>query len=183
MEILLAMSILIVGLTGILSLFPSGLNATKKAIEDTNSGIIAESTYASLRAAAEETVSGGKLYFFYDGIDKTKNSFPGDVNFKDGSLRGKMFGIPGPQNIQDIGDYTPEWCSIGQTLEGTTPVPEYNVAVSNDDKEQMKQYSFNIQISYPSTNTKSLYDVVIRIRRNSKLIKKYYSQVMIPTAE
>ena len=107
MEILIAMSILIVGLMGILVLFPSGLNATKKAIEDTNAALVAESAYASLRAAARKTTPGGKLTFFHDGMsdalitpDNTRrNQFPlpKAINFDTAAAhfpQGKAIGIP-----------------------------------------------------------------------------------------
>lgn len=207
MEILIAMSILIVGLVGILSLFPVGLSATKKAIEDTNAALIAESLYASLRAAAKKTVPGDNLYFFFDGMSVTSdaNKFPpGGKKFKHTDLTGKVFGIPkhcitnvntAATDVSDISAYqvieyeniAGVWVSKGTIKEiafaklargGSDP---FDVTLSNKDQGQLKQYSYNIEISYPTGNPKGLYNVVIRIARRKTLIKKFYSQIMIPT--
>ncbi len=226
MEILIAMAVLLVGLVGILSLFPVGLDATRKAIEDTNAALIAESVYASLRASAQRTqlISGKmKLVFFHDGIDQTENVFPlkSDKEFKEGDMRGKTFGIPNhhygnatsdplnPQNAggaptdifladgktsnyiavytappSDGGDYS----LLGQSYSRKSSNYKFTTIeeatdLAQLDQQQLSQYSFNIQISYPTGNPKNLYDVVIRVNRNERLIKKFYTQLMIPTLD
>lgn len=189
-EILISMSVLIVGLVGILSLFPVGLNATKKAIEDTNAAMIAESVFASLRAAAQETTPNGKIRFFYDGIDNTLNSYPSGVNFKESDLRTKSFGIPAPTAPVAIASYPTGDALLGSFCRLASGDPSgnlpYNTRITQsetDNRTGLRQYSFNIQISYPTENPKSLYDVVIRINRSDRLIKKFYTQIMIPTAD
>ncbi|NUM35274.1 MAG: prepilin-type N-terminal cleavage/methylation domain-containing protein [Candidatus Brocadiae bacterium] len=190
-EILIAMSILIVGLVGVLALFPVGLNATKKAIEDTNAALIADSVYSALRAAAQQTAPNNKLRFFFDGINKDEVAFPAAKNFTEGDLRGNYFGIPrhggayttAPAAID--ANYTPDpltdVCRMARPQGANEP---YNIAVDNDqDEGQLRQYSFHVQISYPTANPKSLYDVVIRIYRSNRLIKKFYTQIMIPTGD
>lgn len=208
-EILIAMSILVIGLVGILALFPAGLNATRKAIEDTNAAIIADSLYSSLRSAAKKTVPGGKLEFFHDGMDPTSgnNKFPKNaIDFKTTEFTtDKCIGIPNCHYLNGaaltssagalvditkyrVVNYTTEasketasleilagdFCDLGRssTLYGITPT---------DTEDQLKQYSYNIQISRPSTNPDGLYDVVIRIARGQRLVRTFYSKVMIPT--
>ena len=192
-EILLAMSVLIVGLAGILSLFPVGLNATKKAIEDTNAALIADSVYSALRAAAQQTLPGTQLRFFFDGMKDNQIAFPsGTKTFKEGDLRNLSFGIPAhggnyTQAPIAIANYTvtlgtADYCKLAKGA-GVTG-ESYNITIDNtQDEAQLTQYSFNIQISYPPDNPKSLYDVVIRIARGERLIKKFYTQIMIPTAD
>ncbi len=192
-EILIAMSVLIVGLVGVLSLFPVGLNATKKAIEDTNAALIADSVFAALRAAAQQTSPGNKLRFVFDGMNKDEIAFPATKNFVESDLRGNYFGIPrhggsynnGPAAIDP--NYAPnavlDTCRLARTQGGTTNEP-YNINVDSiQDEGQLNQYGFHIQLSYPSDNPKSLYDVVIRVYRNERLIKKFYTQIMIPTGD
>ena len=49
MEILIAAAILVVGLLGILALFPVAVNTGKRSIEDTNAVLIAQSVESALR--------------------------------------------------------------------------------------------------------------------------------------
>lgn len=224
MEILIAMGVLLVGLAGILALFPTGLNAARQAMEDTNSALIAESVYAALRASAQRTATydgsagSGKMVFFFDGINtSTQSVYPlKSTSFfrKNPDMQGKTFGIPsfhvGPSGSASDGTpvdifsgTTPnynalpsDYCRLGQARPstGTTNFP-FNVMRGSDgtiatdqanverDQSQLAQYSFNIQILCPASNPTSLYDVVIRINRNDRLVKKFYTQIMIPTSE
>ncbi len=211
-EILIAMSVLVVGLVGILALFPVGLNATKKAIEDTNAAMIAESVYGSLRAAAQRTVPGGRLPFFHDGINPSSNLYPlsSSYVFNKTTMLGKTFGIPKfsateigsdpnqPVSILDSSaklnykvNPATDCCRLGLGKEGTYSGYTYNITLPSTanlaylkkDRDQLNQYSFNIQLSYPDTNPKNLYDITIWIYRETTLIKKFYTQMMIPTAD
>jgi len=229
MEILIAMGVLLVGLAGILALFPTGLNAARQAMEDTNSALIAESVYAALRASAQRTApydgstGSGKMVFFFDGINtSTQSIYPSANNTffrKDPpsgtvGMKGRTFGIPSFHvgTSTTVSDGTPvaifsgttpnynawpsDYCRLGQARPstGTANFP-FNVMRGADtnvttdqanverEQSQLAQYSFNIQILCPDTNPTGLYDVVIRINRNDRLVKKFYTQIMIPTSE
>lgn len=231
MEILIAMGVLLVGLIGILKLFPEGLKAGAKAIEETNAALLAESLYASLRTSAqrvkpyENTVTNsGKLIFFFDGVDITQNVYPrkDDAYFRkittSSGMSGKTFGIPrfhnsnGGTTQTPVTDGTPidifaannktnylaleeDFCKIGQKRESNNYI--FNVMRGSDndtaideanikrDGKSLGQYSYNIQILCPTSNPTSLYDVIIYIRRENRSdpIKKFYTQLMIPTTE
>jgi len=182
------MSILIFGLGGILILFPVGLHATKQAIESSNAAILAESVYASLRAAVQqvEPVEDSKIKFFHDGIALTFSV--------DRPATGKSVCIPGPIVIPGTTDAIPgpidpnniilKFAQIGTgySEKPGEETPILNITVSEKDPGLLKQYFFNIEIFYPDVDPEiGLYDIIIRIRRNKKLIHKTVSKLLIPT--
>ena len=212
MEILLAMSILIVGLVGILALFPAGLNATRKAMEDTNAALIAESVYSSLRASARQTTPGGQLTFFHDGVSTVlpypnSNAFPIGGTFSESFFaKGNAIGIPQHRTQGNLTSNSTAPIPIANyrvisyaadvntgTLEPladcfyklgavSTASPGTNTVPYNADDPNVQQYAFNIQLSYPATNPRGLYDVAIRVIRANRLVRTFYSQIFIPTA-
>jgi prepilin-type N-terminal cleavage/methylation domain-containing protein len=172
-EILVSLTILIVGVVGILTLFPAGINSTRLAIEDTYAAMVAESAYSSLRASVQKMAPGDPLVFFHDGIDVSKRSF--DISTVQ---RGETMGIPAPrtkvaqnqylsptnlnlnpttglitlQGVKGTNGGTDFFCPVGQT-KFTDPNPSGNFALNmkmgEDDPGQLSQFSFNIEINYP----------------------------------
>jgi prepilin-type N-terminal cleavage/methylation domain-containing protein len=204
-EILIAMTILLVGLVGILALFPVGLDATRKSVEDSNSAIIAESAYASLRTAVREyyVLTGppiqGILPYRHDGINSGANTF-----ILTNLTNTNSIGIPsannGTQTSVASGTYAdnlrePDYCKLGRGA--PTGSTEYNITPINaaydtqndiltlagdasaDEWDQWRQYSFNIELLCTTANPAGLFDVIIRIRRGTKVIKKFYTQIAI----
>ena len=187
-EILIAMSVLLVGLVGILALFPVGLDATRKSIEESNAAMVAESAYASLRAAVKQ-MTGDNLTYFHDGMITTST-----FNIA-GLAVDQSIGVPkrSDKNTPTISlttvvasaDYRADdtnndaFCPIAQ---GAVTGRAHNItpfATGGTSEEwlQLQQYSFNIEISRPNTNPRCLYDVTIRVRRGARLIKKFYTQI------
>lgn len=168
-EILISMTVLLVGLVGILHLFPVGINATAKAIEDTNAAQIAESAYAALKASVMQ-YTGPNFVYFHDGIASNKTftlpatSAPTDVLY-----------IPGP-------NYLTDFCHLGR---GKSPSnADFNISPSwaastSNEWTQWQQYSFNIDLQRTG-NPKGLHDVTFRIKRGDRVIKKFYTQIFIP---
>ncbi len=68
LEILIAMAILIIGVSAVINLFPVGLNASKRAADFTMVGILAQEKMAEV------------MYFGYDNV---------------GQIHGDISGIPG----------------------------------------------------------------------------------------
>ncbi len=189
-EILISLSILVVGIVGILTLFPVGLNSTKLAIEDTYSAMVADSSYASLRASAKQMTPGDQLIYFHDGIDDSANKFTLPA-------RGQSIGIPAPITATGSGNYVGQmttlppggqipnyddafFCQLGQNQ------GNFDAAIGNDDRGQLGQYSFNIELAYPEKisgkdTPRGLFDVIIRVRRGKRLLKKFYSKIALPT--
>ena len=85
-EILISLGIFALGLSGILVLFPVGINAVQKSTEDTTAMFITESLHAALRASALKTVPGEQLHFFFDGLSSTNattlQEFKSSTSFK-----------------------------------------------------------------------------------------------------
>jgi prepilin-type N-terminal cleavage/methylation domain-containing protein len=200
-EILIAMTVLLVGLVGILALFPVGLDATRKAIEDSNAAFVAESAYASLRSSVKQ-MTNTDLTFFHDGMPSTFVSYAITAA---AIPDGQSIGIPChdadstyPVSAVATGDYDattdPSYCQLGEGVStgsrnfNLTPLNSTNYPVDagstvTEEWQQLNQYSFNIQLSAVATNPRGLYDVVIRVRRgkgaNGRLVKKFYTQIAI----
>jgi prepilin-type N-terminal cleavage/methylation domain-containing protein len=140
-EILLSLGILALGLSGILTLFPVGLDAGQKAIQDTTSTLIAESLMDVLRASILQKHPDGQLPFVFEVS--------------------KLSDIPTPNSIE------------GNCAQGLTA---YNI---NTDEHSLSQYSYQINIT--NNAQQHLYNVEIIILRNTRPIRRFYSQIMIPT--
>lgn len=195
-EILISLGILVFGVVGILTLFPAGIKSTKKAAEETYAAFIADSVYASLRASASQMAPGDPLIYFHDGINATDRANVYVLPLVDESIGIPSIGANPPttgpiDNRKVTTNYTAElqaggdanFALLGQNTDG------FNVAVSDDDTGgALAQFSYNIQISYPrqdpaqpQQNPKGLFDVMIRIRRSGKLIKRFPSKIFLPT--
>ncbi|BBM82054.1 type IV pilus modification PilV family protein [Candidatus Uabimicrobium amorphum] len=200
-EILIAIGILIVGLGGVLVLFPAGLHSTRKAVQETQSTIIAESVHSSFMSSMQVlntqplNVSKGKFKFFYDGINAgTDFILPVEVNGSDEAVfdaNGAMkpLGlIEDPNNPDNDSTFIPgirdgdAVCNLGVgfVAANASTLP-YNVTVSNEDSH-LSQYSFNIEIQSPTVAKQmpsTLFDIIIRIFRSGKLIYKAKTQVFV----
>lgn len=200
-EILISLGIFALGLSGILVLFPVGINAVQKSTEDTTAMFITESLHAALRASALKTEPGKQLHFFFDGLSSTNattdlkftsNNFFGNTEGTDNNV---AIGIPGPRARKSIDSYRnylidpehPEhlvecYASLGEDINSSSN-PFGLVAYNHSaDHIPLKQYSYNIEIAAPKGNPRGLYDITFRIRRNNKVIKVFYTQLMIPTS-
>ena len=205
-EILIAVGILVIGLTGILVLFPAGLFSTKKAIDETQATLIAESVYDSFSSSMQIfnaeplTLSKGKFEFIYDGIPSgRKFVLPvlrsgNDVEFDANGLLqplGLINADPSDDStfIPGIDDST-ERCQLGRgyNLDDPSTLP-FNVTVSQEDN-YLEQYSFNLEIKSPAPLPSedgspapvmniSLYDIIIRIFRKDQLVYRVKTQVFI----
>lgn len=188
-EILIAMTVLLVGLVGILALFPVGLDATRKAIEDSNAAFIAESAYAGLRASVKQMTTTN-LSYFHDGIPTPATTY----NIQSLDADGKSFGIPqqdGGTGVQPAFACNiatdANFCRLG---EGLIANRSFNLSplngvgnITTEEWQQLNQYSFNIELTCRNANPRGLFDVVIRVRRGvgneARLVKKFYTQIAI----
>ncbi|MBN1421281.1 MAG: prepilin-type N-terminal cleavage/methylation domain-containing protein [Planctomycetes bacterium] len=90
MEILIATTILVVGLLGVLALFPAAIHTGKVAVEETTAAAIAKSVADAIRTGIryrQHTFSSGRaqeLYTFFifehDGVTATPPARPEDAN-------------------------------------------------------------------------------------------------------
>lgn len=198
-EILISLGIFALGLSGILVLFPVGINAVQKSTEDTTAMFITESLHAALRASALKTVPGEQLHFFFDGLSTTKATTEQQFKSSTFSSNDKAIGIPGPRGQQSITPPTnptdrdgyreylfnnPDECyaRLGEDIHSTSNPFGLFAYNHSADHIPLKQYSYNIEIAAPKGNPRGLYDITFRIRRNNKVIKVFYTQLMIPTS-
>ncbi|WP_372370165.1 prepilin-type N-terminal cleavage/methylation domain-containing protein [Candidatus Uabimicrobium sp. HlEnr_7] len=198
-EILIAIGILIVGLGGVLVLFPAGLHSTKKAVEETQSTLIAESVHSSFMSSMQIlnseplNTSKGKFKFFYDGIDSGLSFIlPVEVNGddeaifdSDGGMKPLGFEtadtsddstfIPGIRDANAV-------CNLGTGFVAeSVPTLPYNITVSDEDNH-LSQYSFSLEIQSPTLEKQTpltLFDIIIRIFRAGKLIYRAKTQVFV----
>ena len=197
-EILISLGIFALGLSGILVLFPVGINAVQKSTEDTTAMFITESLHAALRASALKTVPGEQLHFFFDGLSSTNATTLQEFKSSTFSSNDMAIGIPGPRGQQSITPPTnptdrdgyreylfnnPDECyaRLGEKIDGN-PFGLIAYNPTEDHHNPLKQYSYNVQIAAPKGNPRGLYDITFRIRRNNKVIKVFYTQLMIPTS-
>lgn len=80
-EILIAIIVLMVGLVGVLALFPTGIKSTKETAEDSNTAVLADSVSQALQAAMRmpsvDTIQGietTKVRMSHDGLPLYKDS-------------------------------------------------------------------------------------------------------------
>ena len=190
-EILISLGIFALGLSGILVLFPVGINAVQKSTEDTTAMFITESLHAALRASALKTEPGKELHFFFDGLTDAQAT---TAEFSSSNFEGKnvAIGIPAPTlNSSNSIPITPEnyrdnltescYAFLGKdkSNDNRFGLVAYNPSAAHIP---LQQYSYNIEIAAPEGNPLGLYDITFRIRRNNKVIKVFYTQLMIPTS-
>lgn len=171
-EILLSLGILALGLSGILTLFPVGLDAGQKAIQDITSTLIAESLMDVLRASILQKHPDGNLPFIFDGFNDC-------VTIPAGSYSSNNYGETTIKGRCGRDNEDPE-------KERGALLSAYN---KNTDEESLRQYGYRV---YIIRTTNHLYDVTIAIYRNGNFenghqndpqpIRRFYSQIMIPEA-
>lgn len=192
MEILLSLSILAVGIGGILVLFPVGIDHTRRAINKTNAAIVASAVYDSLRASARTATPGGKFALYVLG--EKIGDFPVSHDLTASDLPvGKSFGIPSPTSLSDYKDGTDSYVQKLTDANFRRYGPDKNPLDPNhinydpagafyDGHDYLKQYDYNIQLSrHKDSEGKHFYDVVIRVRRSGILVQKFYGKLFLPT--
>ncbi len=169
-EILISLTVLTIGLVGILALFPVGLDNSKKAILDTTSANVAESVKSGIVQALRLKASGSPTVEFYH----------------DGVSTGLRFDLPPTDPI----DYTssgfertiPKDATAGKSMgkavfylgdreKSPTDFP-FNIPSGSVRDSQLKEYAFDFKIR-PTTNpeVKNTYEVLIRVYRNFPAVK------------
>jgi len=178
-EILLSLGILALGLSGILTLFPVGLDAGQKAIQDTTSTLIAESLMDVLRASILQKHPDGTLPFIFDGFRNHINIPNATYTSSYTKPSDKPEGISLTEEERKLYEAGGYQFIEGSNLSGTcgTNLPNYDEVT---DESSLRQYGYDVYIVNNTSQT-HLYDVTIVIKRNDIPIRRFYSQIMIPT--
>lgn len=137
-EILVALTVLIIGLVGILALFPVGLSSSQASVEDTFASLIADSVGNALISAMRNS-TGGNVRFRHDGITSPPYNFglPSGTN---------SVSHPGPNSAWKLGT-------------------EVSTASDEDPMEQY-YYNFEVERQFEGTTPLNLYKFKIRVYRN-----------------
>ncbi|MBI4614224.1 MAG: prepilin-type N-terminal cleavage/methylation domain-containing protein [Planctomycetes bacterium] len=148
-EILIALSVLVVGLVGIFALFPVGMAASRGAVEDTSASILAESIQSSIVISVNQSKPGEPIDYWHDGVPT-----------------GERFTLPvagGPGASVQVP--ARDVFRVAQLPARTLP-NSFGV-VDEEDRSHYAQYAFNFSVrpsSSPAIDT--LYEFIIRVFRN-----------------
>lgn len=153
LEILISLSVLVIGLVGILALFPVGFHSSKQSVQDSTTTMLAQSIQASLIASLDRTKPGQPVEYHHDGV-------PTGVTFLLPAAPGLAVEVP--KDAQ--GPFKGEVFKVSQIL---TKDPNRLPGIDEDDRQYYGQYAFNITIresTQPALDT--LFEFIIQIYRN-----------------
>jgi uncharacterized protein (TIGR02598 family) len=167
-EILISMGILSLGLSGILSLFPIGLDAAQKAIEETNMSIILASLEATLQASMTKVQPShtATMQFFFEGQKA-------EMNFAELSQK----------TIRDLTN--DDWIPLGDLSEDN--LYKLQAYSPEADQNSWSQYSYVILLERDGVAENRavdrrlpLYNLTIAIKHNTKIRKSVFTKLFIP---
>jgi len=162
-EILLALSILVIGLVGILAIFPIGINSSRSAVEQSQAAILAESVKDSV-VYSFWTASSSSILMAHDGIGN-------GVTFKLPPA-GKVLDLPFDTDNADTATKNRKVFVVGdKVVPGTYDNNFQNQAGfmnREPDEDSYHQYSFRIQVQkdVSSALVTNLYLVHVHVYRH-----------------
>ena len=167
-EILLALVILMVGIVGVLGLFPVAIRNVNDSVEDTTASNLAQSLNASLTEAMRRPVAG-VVTVTHDGLPAGRLSFPLPVTTL----------VPATYPAAGGGtDGSLEVYQLGTDLRVAAAVGDIRTrALGGDPSEPTQQYSYQFEVMRPveseivvdtagTTTDLPLYQFRIMIYRN-----------------
>lgn len=167
-EILISMGILALGLSGILALFPIGLDAAQKAIEETNMSIILASLEATLQASMTKVQPNqtATMPFFFEGQREAMNF----VKLSQKTLK----------NLTND-----DWIPLGNLEESN--LYKLQAYSPEADQNSWSQYSYVILLERDGVEENRvverrlpLYNLTIAIKHNNKIRKSVFTKLFIP---
>ena len=155
-EILLALIVMVIGLAGILALFPVALQASKESFEDTHSAIMAESLANGLNNAIRfaQPDGGGSFYSAVLTHDLEYNGQKAKFKFKLPKLDEEWIWYPGPSTIPVGGSYDPESSSLAAYRFGGDDwafSAVKTVQDTNDASDPYRQFGFAFRVRKVNT--------------------------------
>lgn len=143
-EILIALVLLMVGIVGILSLFPVAIKNVNSAVEDSASSNLAQSLYSSMTEAMRRPVTG-VVYLTHDGLPGGMLNFPLPVSV------GAPVLYPAPGSGTDptlqVYQLGTDLRTVAQVNDIQKPPPAWSRG--GDPTEPTRQYSFQFEVSKP----------------------------------
>lgn len=142
-EILIALVLLMVGIVGILSLFPVAIKNVSSSVEDSAASNLAQSLYSALTEAMRRPVAG-VVYLTHDGLPG------GQMNFPLPTTVGAPVMYPSPGSGTDS---TLQVYQLGTDLRSIAQVNDIQKpaawSMGGDPSEPTRQYSFQFEVSKP----------------------------------
>ena len=147
------MTILVVGLVGILALFPVGIHASRSAVEDTTASILAQSVQESLILSLNTARPGQPVEYYHDGVPS-----------------GLTFALPAAGKTVDV----PREAAGAKGLEvfrvsqqPKADFPNNFGLVDEDDQTHYGQYAFDFVVRPAGlSNLDTLYEFIVHLYRN-----------------
>jgi prepilin-type N-terminal cleavage/methylation domain-containing protein len=166
LEILLALAVLLVGLVGILTLFPVGIRSVGESTMDTMAAIVAESVQQALMKAMRMPGTPGatrRITVYHDGFPPTGLTF----DLPPATQAGTTFYVaPGTPQTTPFGANTIFTLGTDPTILAT-----YDQIVSGssggarlDPSEGYRQYQFSIDVR--RVPNEALFEFTIHVYRN-----------------
>jgi prepilin-type N-terminal cleavage/methylation domain-containing protein len=140
-EILIALVILMVGICGVLSLFPVAIKNVSDSVEDSTASNLAQSLYSSMTEAMRRPVAG-VVTVTHDGLPAGRLSFPLPVSPMVPTV------YPAPGSGTDV------WLETYQLGTDVTVIKQVgdiqgSLLGGGDPTEPTMQYSFQFEVSKP----------------------------------
>ncbi len=166
-EILIALTVLVVGLVGILALFPVGINSSKSAVEDSTTSILAESIKSgvikSFRLAAPQATT---INFYHDGC-------PAGLQFTLPAGAGNATWVPkDAANTGGMKSTNVVWVGANFEFSNDQPALEAGNLEEGDpifggESNPYEQYAFKFKVEQVTTaSVNNLYLIVMYIYRS-----------------
>lgn len=183
-EILISLVLLMVGIVGILSLFPVGIKNVTDSVEDSTAANLGQSLYNAMTEAMRRPNAAGKIVFSHDGLQSVG---PQTYTFDLPAAVGVIALHPTPGSGTDSTLQTFQLGMDARTsaiLTDITTPPGWSAG--GDPTEPMRQYSYQFEVQKPpeavvptgpgTTTTVPLYQYRFMIYRQ-------YESVAVPSGD
>jgi prepilin-type N-terminal cleavage/methylation domain-containing protein len=143
-EILISLVLLMVGICGILSLFPVAIKNVSDSVEDSAASNLAQSLYSAMTEAMRRPVTG-VVYLTHDGLPAGAFNFPLPISV----AAPVLYPAPGGGTDSTLSVYQlgTDTRSLAQVTDIRTPPPAWSLG--GDPSEPTRQYSFQFEVSKP----------------------------------
>jgi hypothetical protein len=133
-----------IGICGVLSLFPVAIKNVSDSVEDSTASNLAQSLYAAMTEAMRRPVTG-VVYLTHDGLPSGLFNFPLPITVG----APVMYPAPGGGTDPTLSVYQlgTDARALAQVTDIRTPPPVWSLG--GDPSEPTRQYSFQFEVSKP----------------------------------
>ncbi|MBI2919971.1 MAG: prepilin-type N-terminal cleavage/methylation domain-containing protein [Planctomycetes bacterium] len=146
-EILIALVLLMVGIVGILSIFPVGIKNVTDSVEDSTAANIGQSLYNAMTEAMRRPNAAGKIVFAHDGLQSVG---PQTYTFDLPAGVGVIVLHPTPGSGTDS---TLQAFQLGMDARTSAVLTDIQTppgwSAGGDPSEPLRQYSYQFEVQKP----------------------------------